>query len=122
MRLQLCRQRRLEIADQPHFGLQLDPCLLEHLPPGQRDQLDHVRRLGPSQVDDEIRVAIADLRAAEDGSLEPGLLDQAPSEVARRVDEHRTRVRQVERLGGAPAPSVSTTWSPPSSTSSAAKS
>src|SRR5207253_7851167 len=51
--------------------------------------------------DDEVRVAGADLRTAPGGPLEPGLLDQAAGEVAPRVDENRTRVRKVERLGGA---------------------
>src|SRR5207249_3812262 len=49
-------------------------------------------------VDDEVRMALGNPRAAALETLDAGVLQQTPCEGARRVLEDRPRVRQTKRL------------------------
>ena len=103
VRGEILGQRRLEGSDQPDFRHELDTAHRQHRPPGEGDEIDDVRCARVAKVDDEVRVLLADLRAAAARSLEPGLLDEPSREIALGIDEDGSGVGQAERLRGAAA-------------------
>src|SRR5438067_10041010 len=93
----------MEGPDQTDLGKKLDAAHREDRTARERDEVNDVVSPRLAEVDDEVGVLLADLGASAARALEARLLDEPPGEVALRVDEHRPRVRQAERLGGAAA-------------------
>ena len=78
------------------------PLWASHRPADQVDQRQDVVGARPLVGDDEVRVLVGDLRAADPGPLQPGFLDQSRGVSVGRVLEHASAVRLGERLGPSP--------------------
>src|SRR6266850_3631328 len=88
------------LAHQLNLGDEVDVELRFHFGTAAIHQRLHVLRGSIADVHDEVRMLRAHHRAALDGALETGRLDEPPGVVARRVAEDRAGVRLRERLLG----------------------
>ena len=65
-------------------------------------QLAHFVRFGAAQIDDEVGVALGDLRLADALAFQARRFDQSAGEISRRIAKHRTRIGITRRLAAFP--------------------
>ena len=88
------------LTNNPHFTLQLYTGLLPHGGLHLVNQILYICRSRITGIHDEVGVLFRHPGTADPPALQAALLDQPGGMVAGRIAEHRTGIRQIQRLAG----------------------